>query len=278
MLPVVRELAAAGVTVVSIDTMRATVAARRARGRRRPGQRRQRRPAPTRRCSRVVADAGLPYVAHALARPQRRHARAGRSTTMSSTEVLDELRARLDEALDAPASTRTASSSTRGSGSPRTPSTTGRCSPTSTSSSGSAARARRGASRKAFLGRLLADPATGEDRPPDGRDAATAVSSTVIALRRRLVRPGARGPGLARRRQARHTLGHRSGRGTGRDMTAGPGSGDADVLAANVAFYEAVERGDLDALEKLWVDDVAHLRASRAGTDPRPQGGAAVLG
>jgi dihydropteroate synthase len=39
-----------------------------------------------------------------------------------------------------------------------------------------------GASRKAFLGRLLADPATGEDRPPDGRDAATAVLSALIAL------------------------------------------------------------------------------------------------
>jgi dihydropteroate synthase len=38
------------------------------------------------------------------------------------------------------------------------------------------------ASRKAFLGRLLADPATGQDRPPDGRDAATAVLSTLIAL------------------------------------------------------------------------------------------------
>jgi dihydropteroate synthase len=39
-----------------------------------------------------------------------------------------------------------------------------------------------GASRKAFLGRLLADPATGEDRPPDGRDAATAILSALIAL------------------------------------------------------------------------------------------------
>ncbi|HJU98336.1 MAG TPA: nuclear transport factor 2 family protein [Jiangellaceae bacterium] len=34
-------------------------------------------------------------------------------------------------------------------------------------------------------------------------------------------------------------------------------SGDADVLAANAAFYEAVERGDIDALEQLWVDDTA---------------------
>jgi dihydropteroate synthase len=38
------------------------------------------------------------------------------------------------------------------------------------------------ASRKTFLGRLLADPSTGEDRAPDGRDAATAVLSALIAL------------------------------------------------------------------------------------------------
>jgi dihydropteroate synthase len=38
------------------------------------------------------------------------------------------------------------------------------------------------ASRKTFLGRLLADPATGEERPPDGRDDATAVLSGFIAL------------------------------------------------------------------------------------------------
>ncbi|HSK27486.1 MAG TPA: dihydropteroate synthase [Jiangellales bacterium] len=39
-----------------------------------------------------------------------------------------------------------------------------------------------GASRKAFLGRLLADPVTGEPRPPEGRDAATAVLSAFAAL------------------------------------------------------------------------------------------------
>jgi dihydropteroate synthase len=38
------------------------------------------------------------------------------------------------------------------------------------------------ASRKTFLGRLLADPTTSEDRPPDGRDAASAVLSALIAL------------------------------------------------------------------------------------------------
>lgn len=37
------------------------------------------------------------------------------------------------------------------------------------------------ASRKTFLGELLADPTTGERRPPAGRDAATAALSTVVA-------------------------------------------------------------------------------------------------
>jgi dihydropteroate synthase len=41
-----------------------------------------------------------------------------------------------------------------------------------------------GASRKTFLGDLLADPATGERRPPEFRDAATAALSTVIAMER----------------------------------------------------------------------------------------------
>ncbi len=38
-----------------------------------------------------------------------------------------------------------------------------------------------GASRKAFLGRLLADEHTGELRPPAGRDAATAAVSALAA-------------------------------------------------------------------------------------------------
>jgi dihydropteroate synthase len=38
------------------------------------------------------------------------------------------------------------------------------------------------ASRKRFLGTLLADPASGRERRPDGRDAATAVLSTLVAL------------------------------------------------------------------------------------------------
>ena len=39
-----------------------------------------------------------------------------------------------------------------------------------------------GASRKAFLGELLADPATGERRPAEQRDFATSALSTTIAL------------------------------------------------------------------------------------------------
>src|SRR5699024_12575573 len=38
------------------------------------------------------------------------------------------------------------------------------------------------ASRKAFLGEHLADPANGERRAPEGRDAATAAVSTLVAL------------------------------------------------------------------------------------------------
>lgn len=38
------------------------------------------------------------------------------------------------------------------------------------------------ASRKRFLGTLLADPVTGRERPPEARDAATAALSTLIAL------------------------------------------------------------------------------------------------
>ncbi|MGH8774283.1 MAG: nuclear transport factor 2 family protein [Jiangellaceae bacterium] len=32
---------------------------------------------------------------------------------------------------------------------------------------------------------------------------------------------------------------------------------DGDVRAANAAFYEAIEAADLDALDRLWVDDGA---------------------
>jgi ketosteroid isomerase-like protein len=36
-------------------------------------------------------------------------------------------------------------------------------------------------------------------------------------------------------------------------VTATPGS-PSELLAANTAFYEALERGDLDALDQQWVD------------------------
>ena len=56
-----------------------------------------------------------------------------------------------------------------------------------------------GASRKRFLGALLAD-ADGEPRPPDGRETATAVISALAADARRLGGAGAR---RARRRSTR---------------------------------------------------------------------------
>ena len=81
MLPVVRGLAAEGV-VVSIDTMRAVGGRSRARGRAPPGQRRQRRPGRRRRWRAVVADARSPYVAM--------HWR-GHSADMDSRAVYDDV-------------------------------------------------------------------------------------------------------------------------------------------------------------------------------------------
>jgi ketosteroid isomerase-like protein len=39
--------------------------------------------------------------------------------------------------------------------------------------------------------------------------------------------------------------------------SGGPTEPDAAVLAANAAFYEALEHADIDALERLWIDDGA---------------------
>ena len=76
---------------------------------------------------RVVAAAGVPVGAHALARAQPRNAGAGRATTTWSPRSRAELPGSVDAARARPGSTRPTSCSTRASGSPRPPSTTGRC-------------------------------------------------------------------------------------------------------------------------------------------------------
>ena len=62
-----------------------------------------------------------------------------------------------------------------------------------------------GASRKRFLGTLLAGP-DGSVRPPDGRETATAVISALAALLRGLGRARARRARLGRRPQGRRGL------------------------------------------------------------------------
>ena len=93
--------------------------------------------------------------------------------------------------------------------------------------------------------RLLADPTTGEDRSPDGRDAATAVLSALIAW----PVPGACGCTRFRPRWTPSSWRHAGRRGPRRATWRRPRLLLADVLAANAAFCEAVERGDIDALE-----------------------------
>lgn len=142
-LPVVRELVAAGATV-SVDTMRAEVAAHAVEA----------GAALVNDVSGGLADpAMLPLMARAGTPYVLMHWR-GHSAGMQANavygdvvaDVVDELRARVDAALRAGVPG-TVSSSTRGSGSPSTPSTTGGCSAGSGRSPRSACRswwARRG--------------------------------------------------------------------------------------------------------------------------------------
>ncbi|MGH8824150.1 MAG: dihydropteroate synthase [Jiangellaceae bacterium] len=177
-LPVVRELAAAGVTV-SIDTMRAEVATQAidhgaslvndvSGGQADPGM------------LRVVADAGVPIVLMHW-RGHSDHMQELATYTDVVHDVGRELLPRLDKAVEAGIS-RDRIALDPGLGFAKT------------GDHNWTLLARLGeivdlgspvlvaASRKAFLGRLLADPTTDEDRPPDGRDAATGVLSALIAL------------------------------------------------------------------------------------------------
>ena len=177
-LPVVRDLAAAGV-IVSIDTMRADVAARAldhgasmvndvSGGQADPSM------------LRVVADAGVPVVLMHW-RGHSAHMQESAEYGDVVDDVRRELLPRLDKAIEAGVS-RDRIALDPGLGFAKTGDHNWTL----------LARLQEivdlgypvlvAASRKAFLGRLLADPTTGEDRPPDGRDAATSVLSTLIAL------------------------------------------------------------------------------------------------
>ncbi len=176
-IPVIEALSGAGLTV-SIDTMRAPVAARAiAAGARLVNDVSGGRADPD--ILRVTADAGLPYVLMHW----RRHSADMQSHTDYDDVVADviaELRPQLDAAVAAGIAPERIAADP-GLGFAKT-------------AEHNWTLLRRldelhelgfpllvGASRKAFLGRLLADPDTGELRSPPGRDAATAAVSALAA-------------------------------------------------------------------------------------------------
>jgi dihydropteroate synthase len=177
-VPVVRELASAGVTV-SIDTMRAEVASRALElgvrmvndvsgGRSDPAM------------FGVVADAGVPMV---IMHWRGYGARMQEMTSYGDVveDVISELRPQIDKALSAgiPAERIIVDP---GLGFAKTGEHNWTLLTRLDRIVGLGHPVLVAASRKTFLGRLLADPNTGNDRPPDGRDAATAVLSALMAL------------------------------------------------------------------------------------------------
>jgi dihydropteroate synthase len=177
-IPVVAELAAAGL-VVSIDTMRAGVAERAidagarlvndvSGGKADPDM------------LRVVANAGLPMVLmHWRGHSAEMQSRAGYSDV--TAEVVAELQPQIDAALAAGiASDRIVVDPGLGFAKTGEHNWTLLASLDRFVALGFPVLV--AASRKRFLGSLLADPATGQDRPADGRDAATAAISALVAL------------------------------------------------------------------------------------------------
>ncbi len=177
-MPVVRELAAAGVPV-SIDTMRAAVAAQAIEAGARlvndvSGGRADRD------MLRVVAESGLPVVLmHWRGHSSGMQSRA--VYTDVTAEVVAELRPQIDAALAAGIRENQIIIDP-GLGFAKT----GEHNWTLLYRLGSLVElgfpVLVAASRKRFLGALLADPASGRERPPDGRDAATAALSALVAL------------------------------------------------------------------------------------------------
>jgi dihydropteroate synthase len=177
-IPVVRELAAAGVTV-SIDTMRATVAeqaiAAGARlvndvsgGRADEGM------------LRMVADSGLPVVLmhwRGHSADMERHA----SYADVTAEVLAELHPQVDAAVAAGIEPSRVIVDP-GLGFAKTGGHNWTLLTRLAELTGLGYPVLVAASRKRFLGTLLADPVTGRERAPDARDAATVALSTLIAL------------------------------------------------------------------------------------------------
>ena len=183
-LPVVRALVSEGVPV-SIDTMRASTADGCPRGRRVPGERRQRRPRRRGDAHHDRSAAGA-VRRDALARAECADARRSRSTTTWSATCGASC-GRGSRPRSAPDSTRRTSSSIPVSALPRRPTTTGRCWGISACSPSSVDRCSSGRRGSVSSVELLA--VDGAPRPMDERDAATDAVSALAARGGGLVRP-----------------------------------------------------------------------------------------
>ena len=182
-VPVIRALAADG-AVVSVDTMRAEVAAEALAAGRHDRQRRLRRPgrpADPRRGRATGRDVRL----HALARPQRPDDRL-RGVRRSRRRPRRGARRAGRAGRRGPGRRRTATSgscSTRAWASPRSPRTTGPCWPGSRCSRRWASGCWSGPAASRSSARLLAD-ADGEPRPVDDREDATTALTVLLAQQR----------------------------------------------------------------------------------------------
>lgn len=177
-LPVIRELAAAG-AVVSVDTMRAEVAALALEaGARVVNDQSAGLADPD--MLRVVADADVPVVLmHWRGHADRMQERAIYDDVVA--DVLAELRPRVDAALAAGVKLEHIAVDP-GLGFAKTWDHNWTLLARLAELHALELPLLVAASRKTFLGELLADPATGQRRPPAGRDAATDALSTTIAL------------------------------------------------------------------------------------------------
>ena len=135
---------------------------------------------PTPRWSPLVAERPAALRRHALARPQHARCRPRAVYDDVVADVVRELARAASRRCSAAGVAPEPSCSTPGSGSPSTPSTTGRCCAASTRSWRWATRSLVGASRKTFLG---AGRARAEARPgpPLERDVATAATTVHVA-------------------------------------------------------------------------------------------------
>ena len=266
MLPVVEALVAAGV-VVSIDTMRAAVAERRVERRRGARQRRHRRPGRPGDAAASWPTPASPYVAHALARAQRRHGSRGGLRRRRRRRASPSCRPGSTTLPSAPASTPSRVVLDPGLGFAKDaehnwallarPRRAGRARPP-----GAGRRLAQGVPRRSCSPTPTASP-----RPAGARDAATAAVTALAAAAGAWCGAGARG-----RAPPRDAVGSSPPAALARTaawagaVTPTPRP-RAVACAPTRLLYDAFETGDLDLMSALWLDGPdagdGHLRPPR---------------